>query len=233
MESRIKTRRNSIIQVSSCTSLKNKLIQVPPMDMTTILTPPWPKSLSDFVVACLSWDPKKRPTSTQCLNHEYFKEVERYLPQREQPPGTLPCHVSNSAPPATMATSTPALSRKTSIKGLGIEIPLPPRGARQQPSYQQFPNQPYQELSHAQSTSQLQQVYLLLKANISRVKEDGLNVIKSEIHQFKLRQFRLHSYRRLISLRRCLQYSRNHRIQDSTVEWHSHHPSLRNHSNTV
>jgi serine/threonine protein kinase len=53
------------------------------MDMTTILTAPWPKCLSEFVVACLSWDPKKRPTSTQCLNHEYFKEVERYLPLRE------------------------------------------------------------------------------------------------------------------------------------------------------
>jgi meiosis induction protein kinase IME2/SME1 len=70
---------------------KNLLIQVPPMDMTTILTPPWPKCLSEFVVACLSWDPKKRPTSTQCLNHEYFKDVERFLPQRDPVPGMFPC----------------------------------------------------------------------------------------------------------------------------------------------
>jgi serine/threonine protein kinase len=57
------------------------------MEMTTILTAPWPRSLSDFVVACLAWDPKKRPNSVQCLNHEYFRDVERYLPVRELIPG--------------------------------------------------------------------------------------------------------------------------------------------------
>ena len=60
------------------------------MDMTTILTSPWPKSLSEFVVACLSWDPKRRPTSTQCVNHEYFREVERYLPIRDPVPSIFP-----------------------------------------------------------------------------------------------------------------------------------------------
>jgi len=60
------------------------------MEMTTILTAPWPRSLSDFVVACLAWDPKKRPNSVQCLTHEYFREVERYLPVRELIPGTFP-----------------------------------------------------------------------------------------------------------------------------------------------
>lgn len=56
------------------------------MDMTNILTSPWPRSLADFVVACLAWDPKKRPTSTQCLQHEFFRDVEKYLPIRDPIP---------------------------------------------------------------------------------------------------------------------------------------------------
>jgi hypothetical protein len=58
-----------------------------------------------------------------------------------------------------MSTTTPALARKTSIKGLGIEIPIAPRGARQQPALAPYPNQPYQELNHQQSSTQLQQVH--------------------------------------------------------------------------
>lgn len=124
------------------------------MEMTTILTAPWPKSLSDFVVACLSWDPKRRPNSTQCLNHEYFRDVERYLPVRELMPGTpqepigqlyrISAMILMIGAPATLNPSTTSgLTRKPSLKGLGIDVPLPPRGARQQPSYTSIPTQPY------------------------------------------------------------------------------------------
>jgi len=47
-----------------------------PHTLDTILRPPqWPASLSDFVTWCLMWDPKNRPTSTQALSHEYFKDA--------------------------------------------------------------------------------------------------------------------------------------------------------------
>jgi serine/threonine protein kinase len=130
------------------------------MDMTTILTPPWPRSLSEFVVACLSWDPRKRPTSVQCLNHEYFKEVERYLPLREMMPGKSSLNIYlTTAPPALYPNSQPTVQRKPSLKGLGIDIPQGPRGARQQPSYTSIPTQTYpQELTHHPSQPQLQQV---------------------------------------------------------------------------
>src|SRR5579871_4344612 len=66
------------------------------MDMTNILTPPWPKSLAEFVVWCLAWDPKKRPTSIQCLQHEYFRDVEKYLPIREPIPSPPSSDESNN-----------------------------------------------------------------------------------------------------------------------------------------
>ena len=44
--------------------------------METILQPPtWPAALSQFVTWCLMWDPKKRPTSAQAMNHEYFVDA--------------------------------------------------------------------------------------------------------------------------------------------------------------
>lgn len=44
--------------------------------MESILQPSqWPTSLSNFVTACLMWDPKNRPTSSQALNHEYFMDA--------------------------------------------------------------------------------------------------------------------------------------------------------------
>jgi len=47
-----------------------------PHTLDTILRPPqWPASLSDFVTWCLMWDPKGRPTSTQALAHDYFKDA--------------------------------------------------------------------------------------------------------------------------------------------------------------
>lgn len=47
-----------------------------PHTLDTILRPPqWPASLSDFVTWCLMWDPKNRPTSTQALAHDCFKDA--------------------------------------------------------------------------------------------------------------------------------------------------------------
>jgi meiosis induction protein kinase IME2/SME1 len=47
-----------------------------PHSLDTILrTPTWPASLSHFVTWCLMWDPKSRPTSTQALQHEYFRDA--------------------------------------------------------------------------------------------------------------------------------------------------------------
>lgn len=47
-----------------------------PHTLDTILRPPqWPASLSDFVTWCLMWDPKNRPTSSQALAHDYFKDA--------------------------------------------------------------------------------------------------------------------------------------------------------------
>jgi meiosis induction protein kinase IME2/SME1 len=47
-----------------------------PHSLDTILRPPqWPTALSDFVTWCLLWDPKARPTSTQALAHEFFKDA--------------------------------------------------------------------------------------------------------------------------------------------------------------
>ncbi|KAK2758274.1 hypothetical protein FQN54_004119 [Arachnomyces sp. PD_36] len=47
-----------------------------PHSMESILQPSqWPTSLSNFVTACLMWDPKNRPTSTQAMNHEYFLDA--------------------------------------------------------------------------------------------------------------------------------------------------------------
>src|SRR5947207_1448340 len=191
--------------------------------MTTILTSPWPKSLSEFVVACLSWDPKRRPTSTQCLNHEYFREVERYLPIRDHLP-SIACRnwVLTVAPPASMHTTS------QNTKGLGIEIPQPPRGARQQPSYSPLPQQYSQpELTHHQSQPQLQQqVSYSVSRLTSRQKEDGFeDEIRNEILQYQdcplthpnsLKSISHHHY--LPSLQKL-----SHRVL-STVEWRFHHP---------
>jgi meiosis induction protein kinase IME2/SME1 len=47
-----------------------------PHSLDTFLRPPqWPASLSDFVTWCLLWDPKARPTSTQALAHDFFKDA--------------------------------------------------------------------------------------------------------------------------------------------------------------
>lgn len=47
-----------------------------PHSMETILQPPqWPSALSDFVTWCLMWDPQRRPTSKQALEHEYFADA--------------------------------------------------------------------------------------------------------------------------------------------------------------
>lgn len=47
-----------------------------PHGMDTILpAPQWPPSLRSFVTQCLLWDPKARPTTAECLQHEYFQDA--------------------------------------------------------------------------------------------------------------------------------------------------------------
>lgn len=47
-----------------------------PHGMDTILpAPQWPPSLRLFVTQCLLWDPKARPTTAECLQHEYFQDA--------------------------------------------------------------------------------------------------------------------------------------------------------------
>jgi len=44
-----------------------------PHNLNTILCEPeWPASLCDLITWCLMWDPKNRPTSEECLKHDYF-----------------------------------------------------------------------------------------------------------------------------------------------------------------
>src|SRR5579871_5245314 len=90
-----------------------------PHTLDTIIRPPqWPTSLSDFVTWCLMWDPKNRPTSTQALSHEYFKDAldplrpkssSRLLSSRKQ------SSISSSADSFKDAPeSIPSLTTKTS-----------------------------------------------------------------------------------------------------------------------
>lgn len=37
--------------------------------------PQWPPTLRDFVTQCLLWDPKSRPTTAECLQHDYFQDA--------------------------------------------------------------------------------------------------------------------------------------------------------------
>ncbi|KAI9799294.1 MAG: hypothetical protein M1833_004172 [Piccolia ochrophora] len=47
-----------------------------PHSIDTILqAPQWPASLSSVITWCLLWDPRHRPTATQVLNHEYFRDA--------------------------------------------------------------------------------------------------------------------------------------------------------------
>lgn len=47
-----------------------------PHGMEAILpAPQWPPSLRKFVTQCLLWDPNNRPTTSECLQHEYFHDA--------------------------------------------------------------------------------------------------------------------------------------------------------------
>lgn len=61
-----------------------------PHSMDTILqAPQWPPALSSFVTWCLMWDPKNRPTSSQALDHDYFRDAVDPLTPRGSTSKTL------------------------------------------------------------------------------------------------------------------------------------------------
>ncbi|TGZ81283.1 kinase-like protein [Ascodesmis nigricans] len=63
------------------------LPRMTPIPMESILpTPTWPASLAHFVTWCLMWDPKNRPTSRQCMDHEFFRDaVDPLMPRAVTP----------------------------------------------------------------------------------------------------------------------------------------------------
>jgi len=50
---------------------------ISPQQIDTILPSPWPSSLAALIGLCLMWDPRARPTTTQCLEHDYFRDLGR------------------------------------------------------------------------------------------------------------------------------------------------------------
>jgi meiosis induction protein kinase IME2/SME1 len=87
-----------------------------PHSLDTILrAPQWPASLSEFVTWCLMWDPKSRPTSTQALAHDYFRDAADPLrPKSSRYLGRKQSNVSTLEPPKEAMESTHSLSSKTS-----------------------------------------------------------------------------------------------------------------------
>ncbi|KAF2401223.1 kinase-like protein [Trichodelitschia bisporula] len=87
-----------------------------PHPLDTILRPPqWPAALCEFVTWCLLWDPKARPTSTQALAHDYFRDAvdplrpksARVLPRKES-------NLSNMESIRDVQDTQPSLTTKTS-----------------------------------------------------------------------------------------------------------------------
>ncbi|KAI9805446.1 MAG: hypothetical protein M1825_000697 [Sarcosagium campestre] len=90
-----------------------------PHAMDSILqTPRWPESLSNFVTACLMWDPRNRPTAKEALAHTYFRDavdplrpVSRHLSRKQSDITPRPVSQAIEAPPAL--TSKPSWFRKS------------------------------------------------------------------------------------------------------------------------
>src|ERR1700761_1483995 len=87
-----------------------------PHSLDTILrAPQWPASLSDFVTWCLMWDPKTRPTSSQALAHDYFRDAADPLrPKSSRYLGRKQSNVSSVETSREAMESTQTLSTKTS-----------------------------------------------------------------------------------------------------------------------
>lgn len=88
-----------------------------PHSLDTILRQPtWPASLSHFVTWCLMWDPKSRPTSTQALQHEYFRDAVDPLRPKSSSRllGRKQSAISTQESIKEAPESTPSMTSKTS-----------------------------------------------------------------------------------------------------------------------
>jgi meiosis induction protein kinase IME2/SME1 len=88
-----------------------------PHSLDTILRQPtWPASLSHFVTWCLMWDPKSRPTSTQALQHEYFRDAMDPLRPKSSSRllGRKQSTISTQEPIKEAPELTPSITSKTS-----------------------------------------------------------------------------------------------------------------------
>jgi meiosis induction protein kinase IME2/SME1 len=88
-----------------------------PHSLDTILRhPTWPASLAEFVTWCLLWDPKLRPTSTQALQHDYFRDAVDPLLTRPKSSTKLLGRKQSTVSTADSkeVEITPSLSTKTS-----------------------------------------------------------------------------------------------------------------------
>ncbi|KIW01307.1 uncharacterized protein PV09_07343 [Verruconis gallopava] len=133
-----------------------------PHSLDTILRPPqWPQSLSDFVTWCLLWDPKARPTSSQALNHEYFRDaVDPLRPKSSSK--LLGRKQSNLSTHDSLGPtdSTPSLTSKTSSwfrKSLiqrESSAPVVPQQTTPQAAVSARPAPPAQSVSESATTTQ-------------------------------------------------------------------------------
>jgi meiosis induction protein kinase IME2/SME1 len=103
------------------TKLANKLgfsfPKMAPHSLDTILRQPqWPASLAEFVTWCLMWDPKVRPTSTQALQHDYFRDAVDPLQVRPKSSTRLLGRKQTATPTESKDSlePTPSLTTKTS-----------------------------------------------------------------------------------------------------------------------
>lgn len=133
-----------------------------PHSLDTILrAPQWPQSLSDFVTWCLLWDPKQRPTSSQALNHEYFRDAHDPLIRPKSSSKLLGRKQSNlSTHELGPSDSTPSLSSKTSSwlrKSLiqrEVSAPVVPQHVPTQVTVAARPPAPVQSMSESAATVQ-------------------------------------------------------------------------------
>jgi len=99
-----------------------------PHTLDTILRPPqWPASLSNFATWCLMWDPKSRPTSSQALAHDYFKDTfdplqpkssSKLLGNRKQSNASTNDSFKDAQEPLqSLATKTSSRLRKSLFRG--------------------------------------------------------------------------------------------------------------------
>lgn len=86
-----------------------------PQSLETLLpAPQWPPEFASFVTWCLLWDPAARPTSSQALNHEYFRGATDPLRPKSSTTSKLLGRKGSSITVLDSGEVTPSLSTKTS-----------------------------------------------------------------------------------------------------------------------